>query len=168
MGALNSPESIIFTTTKLSCGGKAPKQNRERQKVQLSPIPGLGAVHAVPTVAKQTVKYKTAAFEPVEADTPADAQLIELKETEHSYDTLVPGPVNYVHTPAVYGYGLHGGLLAAPAIAAAAEPVELPAIELPTTYAAHALLGYPAALGYHGLGLPIVPAAAPAAAEAEE
>merc|ERR1719330_796292 len=94
---------------------------------------GLGAVHAVPTVAKQTVKYKTAAFEPVEADTPADAQLIELKETEHSYDTLVPGPVSYVHTPAVYGYGLHG---------------------------------YPAALGYHGLGLPIV--AAPAAAEPEE
>merc|ERR1719336_2934256 len=108
---------------------------------------GLGAVHAVPTVAKQTVKYKTAAFEPVEADTPADAQLIELKETEHSYDTLVPGPVNYVHTPAVYGYGA-----VAPAIAAAAEPVELPAIELPTTYAAHGLLGYPAALGYHGLG----------------
>ena len=124
-------------------------------------------MHAVPTLAKQTVKYKTAAFEPVEADTPADAQLIELKETEHSYDTLVPGPVNYVHTPAVYGYGLHGGLLAAPAIAAAAEPVELPAIELPTTYAAHGLLGYPAALGYHGLGLPLV-AAAPAAAEAEE
>merc|ERR1719463_351624 len=101
---------------------------------------GLGAVHAVPTVAKQTVKYKTAAFEPVEAD------------------TLVPGPVNYVHTPAVYGYGLHGAI--APAIAAAAEPVELPAIELPTTYAAHGLLGYPAALGYHGLGLPVV--AAPA------
>merc|ERR1719422_2413588 len=122
---------------------------------------GLGAVHAVPTVAKQTVKYKTAAFEPVEADTPADAQLIELKETEHSYDTLVPGPVNYVHTPAVYGYGA-----VAPAIAAAAEPVELPAIELPTTYAAHGLLGYPAALGYHGLGLPVV--AAPAAAAAEE
>merc|ERR1719259_986610 len=83
--------------------------------------PGYAAtVHAVPTVAKQTVKYKTAAFEPVEADTPADAQLIELKETEHSYDTLVPGPVNYVHTPAVYGYGLHGAI--APAIAAAAEP----------------------------------------------
>merc|ERR1711981_19783 len=119
---------------------------------------GLGAVHAVPTVAKQTVKYKTAAFEPVEADTPADAQLIELKETEHSYDTLVPGPVNYVRTPAVYGYGLHGGLLAA-----AAEPIELPDIELPTTYAAHGLIGYPHALGYHGLGLPIV--AAPAAAE---
>ena len=46
---------------------------------QETPGLGLGAVHAVPTVAKQTVKYKTAAFEPVEADTPADAQLIELK-----------------------------------------------------------------------------------------
>merc|ERR1739838_1033046 len=34
---------------------------------------GLGAVHAVPTVAKQTIKYKTAAFEPVDAATPADA-----------------------------------------------------------------------------------------------
>merc|ERR1739844_11509 len=125
---------------------------------------GLGAIHAVPTVAKQTLTYKTAAFEAVEADTPADAQLIELKETEHSHDILVPGPVNYVHTPAVYGYGLHGGLLAAPAIAAAAaEPIELPDIELPTTYAAHGLIGYPHALGYHGLGLPIV--AAPAAAE---
>merc|ERR1712061_231138 len=36
------------------------------------------AVHAVPTVAKHTVNYKTAAFEPVDAATPADAQLIEL------------------------------------------------------------------------------------------
>merc|ERR1719468_696104 len=90
---------------------------------------GIGAVHAVPTVAKQTIKYKTAAFEPVDAATPADAQLIELKETEHSHDILVPGPVQYVHTPAVatyagypyagvYGlpYGLHGlPVVAAPA-----------------------------------------------------
>eukprot|EP00091_Calanus_sinicus_P007985 TRINITY_DN1943_c0_g1_i4.p1 TRINITY_DN1943_c0_g1~~TRINITY_DN1943_c0_g1_i4.p1 ORF type:complete len:136 (-),score=28.58 TRINITY_DN1943_c0_g1_i4:206-613(-) len=53
---------------------------------------GLGAVHAIPTVAKQTIKYKTAAFEPVDAATPADAQLISLKETEHSHDILVPGP----------------------------------------------------------------------------
>merc|ERR1719362_2739474 len=65
---------------------------------------GLGAVHAIPTVAKQTIKYKTAAFEAVEADTPADAQLIELKETEHSHDILVPGPVQYVHSPAVATY----------------------------------------------------------------
>merc|ERR1712146_862490 len=57
--------------------------------------PGYAAtVHAVPTVAKQTITYKTAAFEPVEADTPADAKLIELKETEHSHDILVPGPTN--------------------------------------------------------------------------
>merc|ERR1712012_1287243 len=52
--------------------------------------------HAVPTTVKKTFTYKTAAFEPVEADTPADAKLIELKETEHSYDALVPGPVKYV------------------------------------------------------------------------
>jgi len=122
----------------------------------------------------------------VDAATPADAQLIKLKETEHSFDTLVPGPVKYVHAPAVYGYGLHGGIIAAPAVSAA-EPVELPKIELPTTYAAHGLLGYPgyaglgyaglgyaglghAGLGYAGLGyagLPLV-AAAPAAAAAEE
>ena len=71
-------------------------------------------MHAVPTVVKQTHTYKTAAFEPVaDAATPADAQLIALKETEHSFDTLVPGPVQYHHTPAVYGYGLHG-LVAAP------------------------------------------------------
>ena len=60
------------------------------------------AVHAVPTVAKQTVNYKTAAFEPVDAATPADAQLIELKETDHSYDVLVPGPTKYVSTPVAY------------------------------------------------------------------
>merc|ERR1711918_255327 len=45
-------------------------------------------VHAVPTVAKKTLTYKTAAIEPVEAATPADAKLISLKETEHSYDVL--------------------------------------------------------------------------------
>lgn len=120
----------------------------------------------MPTVAKQTVSYKTAAFEPVDAATPADAQLIELKETEHSFDTLVPGPVKYVHTPAVYGYGLHGGIIAAPAVAEA-EPVELPKIELPTTYAAHGLLGYPAyaGLGLGYAGLPLVAAAPAAAAE---
>merc|ERR1711874_154922 len=93
---------------------------------------GLGAIHAVPTVAKQTLTYKTAAFEAVEADTPADAQLIELKETEHSHDILVPGPVQYVHSPAVATYagypyagvyGLPYGLpvVAAPAAEEAAE-----------------------------------------------
>merc|ERR1719391_749925 len=95
--------------------------------------PGYAAtVHAVPTVAKQTITYKTAAFEPVEADTPADAKLIELKETEHSHDIFVPGPTQYISSPAVaythaLGYaGLplayHGlPVVAAPAAAAAAE-----------------------------------------------
>merc|ERR1711936_1324305 len=93
-------------------------------------LPYAHAVHAVPTVAKQTVNYKTAAFEPVDAATPADAQLIELKETDHSYDVLVPGPVKYVSTPVAYphaygyaGLGLpyYGLPLAAPAAAEAAE-----------------------------------------------
>merc|ERR1719516_406645 len=143
---------------------------------------GVGGVHAVPTLAKQTVTYKTAAFEPVEADTPADAQLIELKETEHSYDTLVPGPVQYHAAPAVYGLGLHGGLVASPAI------TEVKAAEVPTVSALPAVTYTTGVLPYHGLGaytagypyglgihgLPVVagaaaPAAAPEAeAEAEE
>merc|ERR1711963_1260019 len=64
-------------------------------------------VQAVPTVAKKTLTYKTAAFEPVEADTPADAKLISLKETEHSYDVLVPGPTKYVSTPVAYNAYAH-------------------------------------------------------------
>merc|ERR1719392_584192 len=63
--------------------------------------------HAVPTTVKKTFTYKTAAFEPVEADTPADAKLIELKETEHSYDVLVPGPTKYVSTPVAYNAYAH-------------------------------------------------------------
>merc|ERR1719481_371200 len=98
--------------------------------------PGYAAtVHAVPTVAKQTITYKTAAFEPVEADTPADAKLIELKETEHKHDILVPGPTQYISSPAIaythaLGYaGLplayHGlPVVAAPAVAAEAEAEE--------------------------------------------
>merc|ERR1712050_289362 len=86
---------------------------------------GLGAIHAVPSVAKQTITYKTAAFEPVEADTPADTELLEVKE------------------------------------------VELPKIELPTTYATHGLLGYPYGLGLGLHGLPVLAAPAAPAAEAE-
>merc|ERR1711863_244942 len=73
-------------------------------------------------------QLQTAAFEPVDAATPADAQLIELKETDHSYDVLVPGPVKYVSTPVAYphAYGYAGlpyyGLpVAAPAAAEAEE-----------------------------------------------
>merc|ERR1711935_1294405 len=107
---------------------------------------GLG-IHAIPSVVKQEVTYKTAAFKPVVADTPADATLIELKETEHKFDTLVPGPVTYAAT------GLHYGL---PYAAAPAVNVALPA----TTYN----LGYPYGLGLgYPYGLPLV--AAPAAVE---
>merc|ERR1719221_1783869 len=71
---------------------------------------GLGYSHAIPTTVKKTLTYKTAAFEPVDAATPADAQKIELKETEHSLDYLVPGPVKYVtsHVAApALGYAAH-------------------------------------------------------------
>jgi hypothetical protein len=120
---------------------------------------GVG-IHAIPTVVKQEVKYKTAAFEPVEADTPADATLIELKETEHKFDTLVPGPVQYAHTgfPLGYGYGYGLPLAAAPV---KVEVPEVKTIELPAT----PYLGYPYGLGLgYPYGLPVV-AAAPAAEE---
>merc|ERR1712233_196519 len=72
---------ILFSVIAASCSA-APQ-------LLYAGYPGYAAtVHAVPTVAKQTITYKTAAFEPVEADTPADAKLIELKETEHSHDIL--------------------------------------------------------------------------------
>merc|ERR1712012_809486 len=61
--------------------------------------------HAVPTTVKKTLTYKTAAFEPVDAATPADAQKIELKETEHSLDYLVAGPaVSYAACPGLLPY----------------------------------------------------------------
>merc|ERR1711944_98506 len=110
---------ILFSVIAASCSA-APQ-------LLYAGYPGYAAtVHAVPTVAKQTITYKTAAFEPVEADTPADAKLIELKETEHKHDALVPGPVKYVSSvvPAVAGYHLpYYGLpvVAAPAAEAAVE-----------------------------------------------
>merc|ERR1739838_148411 len=60
---------------------------------------GLGAVHAIPTVAKQTLTYKTAAFEAVDAGV---------------YGAGVYGGL------AGYPYGLHG--LPVVAAAAAEEP----------------------------------------------
>merc|ERR1712126_107741 len=49
--------------------------------------------------------------------------------------TLIPWylVLTYHHTPAVYGYGLHGGIIAAPTVEV--KEVELPKIELPTSYA---------------------------------
>merc|ERR1711997_961853 len=75
------------------------------------PYAGLGyGVHAVPAVAKSTIKYKTAAFEPVDVLTPADAVKIELKETEHEQEILTP-TVKYVANPlpsVVGAVGYHG------------------------------------------------------------
>ena len=82
-------------------------------------------------------------------------QLIELKETEHKFDTLVPGPITYAATGLTYGL---------PYAAAPAVKVELPEvkkIELPVSAYT---LGYPYGLGLgYPYGLPVV--AAPAAAE---
>merc|ERR1711936_1425815 len=59
-------------------------------------------------------------------------QLLKLKETEHSQDILVPGPVKYIHTPTVatyagYPYGLAGfnyRLAGFPVLAAAPAAAE--------------------------------------------
>merc|ERR1719215_1563470 len=86
---------------------------------------GLGYTHAIPTTVKKPLTYKTAAFEPVDAATPADAQKIELKETEHSLDYVVPGPLKYVTSH-----------VAAPALSYAAYPgYSLPYAGLPVVAA---------------------------------
>merc|ERR1719186_1843414 len=69
------------------------------------PYAGLG--YGVPAVAKSTIKYKTAAFEPVDVATPADAVKIELKETEHEQEILTP-TIKYVANPAPVAVGYHG------------------------------------------------------------
>merc|ERR1712083_65401 len=62
------------------------------------PYAGLGyGVHAVPAVAKSTIKYKTA----------VDAVKIELKETEHEQEILTP-TIKYVANPAPVAVGYHG------------------------------------------------------------
>merc|ERR1739842_230223 len=94
-------------------------------------------------VAKSPTKYKTAAFEPVDVATPADAIKIALKETEHEQEILTP-TIKYVATPAPVAVGYHG-------------------LGLGYAGLGYAGLGY-AGLGY-GYGLPLVHAAAPAAEE---
>ena len=87
----------------------------------ISPVVYIQYIHFIVV---QTLTYKTAAFEPVDAATPADAQKIELKETEHSLDYLVPGPVKYVTSH-----------VAAPAVSYAAYPGLLPYAGLPVVAA---------------------------------
>merc|ERR1711934_1200461 len=81
---------------------------------------GLGyGLHAVPSVAKSTIKYKTAAFEPVDVATPADAGL--------GYTGLGHAGVGYAglgYAGLGYGHGLgfgYGLPLVAAAPAAVAE-----------------------------------------------
>merc|ERR1719436_592442 len=82
---------------------------------------GLGyGLHAVPAVAKSTIKYETHAFEPVDVATPADAVKIELVTKEHEQEILTP-TYTYAHAP-YDGYGLGYGYpytipVAAPAAA---------------------------------------------------
>merc|ERR1740128_816146 len=107
------------------------------------------AAYPVHGVAKSTITYKTAAWEPVDAATPAATQKIELKETEHEQEILTP-TLTYAHAPVV-NYGL-------PAVHHAA----LPAI--------HALSAAAPAISYSLGGVPfVIPAVAapPAAEEAE-
>ena len=96
-------------------------------------------VHAIPAVAKSTIKYTTADFEKVDAATPADAIKIELVETEHEQDVYTP---TFSYATHGYPYGLVHA--AAPVVEVKeVEPVELPALHLG---------GYGYGLG-HGLGL---------------
>jgi len=85
---------------------------------QAAYLPYFHHAAVVPSVAKSTITYKTAAYEPVDAATPAHTKKIELVEKEHSHD---------VYTP-TYTY-------------AAAHPAVLPGV---ATYAAHpGFVGYP-------------------------
>merc|ERR1740128_811416 len=95
------------------------------------------AAYPVHGVAKSTITYKTAAWEPVDAATPAATQKIELKETEHEQEILTP-TLTYAHAPVV-NYGLPAVHAALPAVHAALPAVHaaLPAVHaLPATYAA--------------------------------
>merc|ERR1719334_335713 len=100
---------------------------------------GAHVAHVVPTVAKSTITYKTAAYEP------ADAKKIELVETEHAKDVYTPTyTTTYgaaLHHPiaapfGVYGAAVHPGFYGFPygglpvvAAAAAAPEAEAAAVE---------------------------------------
>merc|ERR1712080_692200 len=153
MGTVNSNHSTMKFLVVLSAAVAAV------QCAAVLPYHGLGygyggyGIHAVPAVAKSTIKYKTGAFEKVDVATPADAVKIELVETEHEQDVYTP-TVSY----------------AAPEVEVKeAEPVELPALHLGGY--GYGLGGLYGGLGYYGgYGLPyaLPVAAAEEAAAAEE
>merc|ERR1712080_159052 len=147
MGTVNSNHSTMKFLVVLSAAVAAV------QCAAVLPYHGLGygyggyGIHAVPAVAKSTIKYKTGAFEKVDVATPAvsfaahgygypyglihAAPEVEVKEAE-------PVELPALHLGG-YGYGLGGlgygypyGLVhAAPEVEIKeAEPVELPALHL--------------------------------------
>merc|ERR1711988_1384468 len=90
--------------------------------------------YPVHTLAKSTIKYKTAAFEPVDAATPADTQKVELVEKEHEQEILTP-TITYHAAPAVYHHA-----------AAVAPAVYHHAAAAPATAVSYSLGGYPFAV----------------------
>merc|ERR1711973_627645 len=120
---------------------------RCRQPGRCDPPHAATYTYPVHTVAKSTIKFKTASLEPVVADTPADTQKIELVEKEHEQEILTPA-VTYAHAPVVsYAH-------AAPVVSYAHAPVAHVAAAPAVTYG---LAGFPFA----------IPAVAAPEAEAE-
>merc|ERR1719414_2828205 len=118
---------------------------------------GAGLHYAAAPAIASTLKFKTAALEPVDAATPADTQKIELVEKEHEqvvYSSALPA-VTYA--------AAHAAL---PAATYAALPAAVHA--LPATYG-YGLPTYALGLGNTLAGVPFaIPAPVEAAAEAEE
>merc|ERR1711976_342636 len=86
-------------------------------------LPHVGAyTYPVHSVAKSTIKFKTAAFEPVDAATPAATQKLELIEKEHEQEILTP-TITYATAPVVHAPYYHHAAVAAPVVHAAATVV---------------------------------------------
>merc|ERR1712080_70033 len=122
---------------------------------------GYGGLHAIPGVAKSTIKYETHGFEPVDVATPADAVKIELDQGARAGD---PDAHHLLRTRPVLRYAGHYGVAGLPLVAAPeVKEIELPKIEVPALPYHGLGYGYPYGLGY---GYPYtIPVAAPAAAE---
>merc|ERR1711994_1006142 len=92
---------------------------------QAAYLPYFHHAAVVPSVDKSTITYKTAAYEPVDAATPAHTKKIELVEKEHSHDVYTP-TYTYAAHPGFVGYPF--GVLPVVAPKAEAE-AEAPAVE---------------------------------------
>merc|ERR1711962_1346923 len=97
---------------------------------QAAYLPYFHHAAVVPSGAKSTITYKTAAYEPVDAATPAHTKKIELVEKEHSHDVYTATYTYAAAHPAVLpGFvGYPFGVLPVVAPKAEAE-AEAPAVE---------------------------------------